>query len=96
MRPNHTFKHLREQGFKFFRRDTVIWAKQMDMPFDIHTPEGILQGEAGDYWCVAPGNRRWSMNAARSNERAGLCRQALMRSEVPKDGPARRYSAISM
>jgi len=63
MRPNNTFKHLRDQGFKLFRKDTVIWAKQMDVPFEIHTPEGILRGEAGDYWCVAPGNKQWSMNA---------------------------------
>ena len=63
MRPNNTFRHLREQGFKLFRKDTVIWAKQMDVPFEIHTPEGMLQGEAGDYWCIAPGNKQWLMNA---------------------------------
>jgi hypothetical protein len=63
MRPNNTFRHLREQGFKLFRQDAVIWAKRMDMPFEIHTPDGTLRGEAGDYWCVAPGNRQWPMNA---------------------------------
>jgi S-adenosylmethionine synthetase len=25
---------------------------------------GILRGEAGDYWCVAPGNRQWPVNGA--------------------------------
>jgi hypothetical protein len=64
MRPNNTFKHLREQGFKLFRDDGVIWAKRMDAPFEIHTPTGILQGEAGDYWCIASGNKQWLMNAA--------------------------------
>ena len=63
MRPNNTFKHLREQGFKLFRKDGVIWAKRMDEPFEIHTSEGILRGEAGDYWCVASGNQQWPMNA---------------------------------
>jgi hypothetical protein len=63
MRPNNTFRHLREQGFKLFRKDTVIWAKRMDVPFEIHVPDGILRGEAGDYWCVAPGNRQWPMKA---------------------------------
>jgi hypothetical protein len=63
MRPNNTFKHLREQGFKLFRKETVIWAKRMDVPFEIHTPEGILGGEAGDYWCIASGNQQWPMNA---------------------------------
>jgi hypothetical protein len=63
MRPNNTFKHLREQGFRLFRTDSVIWAKRMDVPFEIHTPTGILQGAAGDYWCIAPGNKQWPMNA---------------------------------
>jgi hypothetical protein len=62
MRPNNTFQHLREQGFKLFRKNGVIWAKRMDVPFEIHTPEGVLHGEAGDYWCVAAGNRQWPMN----------------------------------
>jgi hypothetical protein len=63
MRPNNTFKHLREQGFRLFRKDAVIWAKRMNVPFEIHTHEGILRGQAGDYWCVAPGNKQWLMNA---------------------------------
>jgi hypothetical protein len=64
MRPNNTFKHLREQGFKLYRKDIVIWAKRMTTPFEIHTPDGLQRGEAGDYWCVAPGNRQWPMPAA--------------------------------
>lgn len=63
MQPNNTFKHLREQGFTLFRQDSVIWAKRMDVAFEIHTPEGILQGKAGDYWCVAAGNKQWPINA---------------------------------
>jgi hypothetical protein len=63
MRPNNTFQHLREQGFRLFRKDGVIWAKQTDVPFEIHTPEGSPRGEAGDYWCIAPGEKQWPMNA---------------------------------
>jgi hypothetical protein len=63
MRPNNTFKHLREQGFKLCLKDTVIWAKRVDVPFEILSSEGILCGQAGDYWRVAPGNKQWPMNA---------------------------------
>jgi hypothetical protein len=58
MRPKNTFEHLREFGFGLFRKDAVIWAKRMDVPFEIDTPAGILRGEAGDYRCAAPGNRQ--------------------------------------
>ena len=55
MRPNHTFKHLIDGGFRPFRKDAVVWAKQMDEPFEVLTPEGPMRGEAGDYWCIGLG-----------------------------------------
>lgn len=64
MRPNHTFKHLIEEGFRPFRKDTVIWAKQMGAPFEVLTPEGPVQGAAGDYWCIGPCNQQWLSPAA--------------------------------
>jgi hypothetical protein len=63
MRPNHTFKHLIDEGFRPFRKDVVVWAKQMSEPFVVPTPEGPVRGEAGDYWCVGPGNQQWLSHA---------------------------------
>jgi hypothetical protein len=64
MRPNHTFKHLIDKGFRPFRKDAVVWAKQMGEPFEVLTPEGPVWGEAGDYWCVGPRNQQWLSHAA--------------------------------
>jgi hypothetical protein len=46
----------------------VIFAKQMDIPFEVHTPEGLLRGEAGDYWCVGPRNQQWPLRATKFQE----------------------------
>lgn len=64
MRPNHTFKHLIDEGFRPFRNDTVVWAKQMDEPFEVLTLEGPVQGEVGDYWCVGLRNQQWLSHTA--------------------------------
>jgi hypothetical protein len=64
MRPNHTFKRLIDEGFRPFRKDVVVWAKQMGEPFVVLTPEGPVRGEAGDYWCVGPGNQQWLSHTA--------------------------------
>jgi hypothetical protein len=64
MRPNHTFKHLIDEGFRPFRKDAVVWAKRMGEPFEVLTPEGPVHGEAGDYWCVGPRNQQWLSQAA--------------------------------
>jgi hypothetical protein len=64
MRPNHTFKHLIDEGFRPFRNDTVVWAKQMAEPFEVLTAEGPVHGEAGDYWCVGLRNQQWLSHAA--------------------------------
>jgi hypothetical protein len=64
MRPNYTFKHLIDEGFRPFRNDEVVWAKQMDEPFEVLTPEGTVRGKAGDYWCVGLRNQQWLSHAA--------------------------------
>jgi|SRR5688500_1894851 hypothetical protein len=64
MRPNHTFKHLIDEGFRPFRKDAVVWAKQMDEPFEVPTPAGPMHGEAGDYWCIGLRNQQWLSQAA--------------------------------
>ena len=64
MRPNYTFKHLIDEGFRPFRKDAVVWAKQMEEPFEVLTLEGPARGEAGDYWCVGPRNQQWLSHAA--------------------------------
>ena len=64
MRPNHTFKHPIDEGFRPFRKDTVVWAKQMHEPFEVLTPEGPVQGGVGDYWCIGPRNQQWLSHTA--------------------------------
>ena len=44
MRPNHTFKHLIDEGFRLFRNDEVVWAKQMGEPFQVLTPKAPCGG----------------------------------------------------
>jgi hypothetical protein len=64
MRPNYTFKHLIDKGFRPFREEAVVWAKQMGGAFVVLTPKGPLRGEAGDYWCVGLHNQQWVSHAA--------------------------------
>ena len=64
MRPNQTFKHLTDLGFRPFRHTTVIWAKRMAASFEVHTPHGPQSGQAGDYWCVGLHNQQWVSPAA--------------------------------
>ena len=64
MRPNQTFQHLIDQGFRLFRHERVIWAKRMDAPFTVDTPQGPQQGQAGDYWCIGAAQQQWVCPAA--------------------------------
>jgi hypothetical protein len=64
MRPNLTFKHLTDLGFRPFRHNTVIWAKRMATPFVVPTCQGPQRGEPGDYWCVGLYGRQWVSPAA--------------------------------
>jgi hypothetical protein len=49
MRPNQTFKHLIDLGFRPFRRDCVIWAKRMATLFVVPTRQGPQRGQPGEY-----------------------------------------------
>lgn len=64
MRPNQTFKHLIDLGFRPFRRDHVIWAKRMATPFVVPTRQGPQRGQAGEYWCVGLHDQQWVSPAA--------------------------------
>lgn len=35
-----------------YRKTALTRAVQMDEPFEVHTEEGVMTGQAGDYLCV--------------------------------------------
>jgi hypothetical protein len=62
MRPNHTFKHLIDEGFRPFRKDAVVWAKQMAEPFEVLTAEGPSRSRGSRRgWLARPAMASWSM-----------------------------------
>ena len=46
------------EGMKEYRKKVSAWSEQMDEPFVVTTPEGEMEGKAGDFlMCGAEGER---------------------------------------
>ncbi|HKO84459.1 MAG TPA: hypothetical protein VJ140_07815 [Actinomycetota bacterium] len=47
------------QAGREYRKTATVWAVEIDHPFEVRTPEGIMQGRAGDYLCQGPAGECW-------------------------------------
>lgn len=43
-----------------YRKTATVFARQHPIPFAVHTPEGVMEGEAGDYLVTSnPPTHMW-------------------------------------
>jgi len=65
LRPGTSEYRLSLQGFKPYRKHQVTWAKRITSPLIVHTLEGDVRAEAGDYLCVGQDGEQWPQPAKR-------------------------------
>lgn len=53
------------QGFKPYRKHQLTWARKLTLPMIVHTLEGDVYANAGDYLCVGIEGEQWPQPAAR-------------------------------
>ena len=58
-------KRLVRQGFRPYLKHQVTWAKKLDKPKIIHTLEGDVRAQAGDYLCVGTNGEQWPQKPGR-------------------------------
>lgn len=49
---------------KEYRKTATVWAVRMTEAFEVHTLEGVMTGEPGDYLCQGPAGERWPVKRA--------------------------------
>lgn len=58
-----TKEKLSKEGFKPFKKTSITWAKQMDVPFSCNTLEGDnIKGKADDYICIGIKGEVWPVD----------------------------------
>jgi len=50
---------LRHDGFRPYRKPEITWARKIERPRVVHTLEGDVIAEAGDYLCLGPKGEPW-------------------------------------
>ena len=65
IRAESTTKHLSDEGFRPYRKPQITWARILDQPRRIHTLEGDVMAEAGDYLCLGPQGEQWPQKPER-------------------------------
>lgn len=58
-------KRLSDSGFQPYRKHQITWAKKLKKPMRVHTLEGDVTAEAGDYLSIGPKGEPWPQPAAR-------------------------------
>lgn len=56
---------LIKQGYQPYIKHQVTWARRLDEAQLVHTIEGDVRAEAGDYLCIGPAGEMWPQAAAR-------------------------------
>ena len=56
---------LIRQGYQPYIKHQITWARRLDKAQLVHTIEGDVRAEAGDYLCVGPAGEMWPQTAAR-------------------------------
>ena len=56
---------LFDEGFRPYRQPQITWAKPLDRPRRIHTLEGDVMAEVGDYLCLGPQGEQWPQKPER-------------------------------
>jgi hypothetical protein len=65
VRPGAPEYRLLLQGFKPYQKHQVTWAKRISEPMIVHTLEGDVRAEQGDYLCVGQDGEQWPQPAKR-------------------------------
>jgi hypothetical protein len=58
-------KRLLRFGFRPYRKHQITWARKVIRQRVIHTLEGDVTVDAGDYLCIGPGGEQWPQKAER-------------------------------
>ncbi len=58
-------RSLLAQGYKPYIKHQITWALRLKQPRIVHTIEGDVRANAGDYLCVGPVGEQWPQTAAR-------------------------------
>ncbi|MBZ0301369.1 MAG: PGDYG domain-containing protein [Anaerolineae bacterium] len=58
-------KRLLHHGFRPFRKHQITWARRMRRPRVIHTLEGDVTAQAGDFLCIGSNGELWPQKAER-------------------------------
>lgn len=64
-RPGTPEYRLLRQGFRPYQKHQVTWAKRITAPMVVHTLEGDVRAEEGDYLCVGADGEQWPQPAKR-------------------------------
>lgn len=56
---------LIKHGFRPYSKHQITWAKKIDRPRIIHTIEGDVIAQAGDYLCVGANGEKWPQKPER-------------------------------
>jgi hypothetical protein len=65
VRPGATEYRLLLQGFRPYHKHQVTWAKRISQPMIVHTLEGDVRAEEGDYLCIGQNGEQWPQPAKR-------------------------------
>lgn len=58
-------REMLNQGYRPFVKHQITWARRLEKAQLVHTIEGDVRAEAGDYLCLGPAGEQWPQTAAR-------------------------------
>ena len=50
-------------SFGLFRKTTLTYARRIDVPFEVETEEGLMQGKAGDWLAIGAYGEAYPIDA---------------------------------
>jgi hypothetical protein len=68
---------LERYHFHLYRKFAVTWAKQIEKPMMIHTLEGPVHAQKGEYLCVGAQGEQWPQMKDRFEENYELAEEAV-------------------
>ncbi|MFN8372546.1 MAG: hypothetical protein U0694_06680 [Anaerolineae bacterium] len=68
---------LERYHFHIYRKTAVTWAKELTQPMMVHTLEGPVSAEAGEYLCMGAQGEQWPQMRERFEENYELAEEAV-------------------
>jgi hypothetical protein len=59
VKPHQRNNLLEHYHFRAFRKTAITWARQLAAPMVVHTLEGDVRAQAGDYLCIGAKGEQW-------------------------------------